>query len=80
MDPITSTYQRDRAEFAQPSPSKAMPAETPGSAYGAMSDAAKEAADASEQFIAARNRWNNAQAQLAEASDRVGRSRESLGI
>lgn len=63
-----------------PSPAPKVAQEMPGSAFVNLAEAAREAAEASEMYMEARRRWTNAQANLAEANDRVAKSRESVGI
>ena len=66
--------------YASPVAQTKGPVEPPGSAFSALAEASKLAAEASETFPAARQRWVDAQAQLAEATDRVNRAREGMGI
>lgn len=61
-------------------PTPAVEAEPVHVPFVALREAAQEAAEAADQYAAARTRWLNAQAGLAEAQDRVQRAREAHGI
>lgn len=69
------------SQYANPMATNPATASEPvAKAFEALSMAAAEAGQASDQFEVARQRWTSAQAQLAEANDRVNRSREASGI
>lgn len=67
------------SRYARPDESPAL-AETVGDTFKALAQAAEECELASQMFLEARTRWTNAQAQLAEAQDRIARSREQMGV
>lgn len=61
-------------------PPNSQPAATAPVAYLQLRDATQEAAEAADEFVAARQRWVAALARVSEAENEVKRAREQADI